>query len=333
MKLAFSNSTCPDFDLGTLIEKSQAWGYDGFEVVGLHGQTDLKLAATLRTDPAAARRQLKDSGQQIAALNAGVFTPPAHPNTRGATDRVCQTIELAATIGCSLVVVTGARPPTAANRMRLLERNTTALAQLAAEAARHDVTLALENAGLFATSTDTWHIRDAVGCPALRICLNPLNANRAGDPPSRAIKRLSGALAIVRLTYTDFNAPQNVDRFVELDRGPTNPVFLLEQLKGLAYDGWVCLGWPPNATLPAHTSPEQLLANGAKFLRGEITKPVVTLTAYKGDQNAPTFLSPTLHQPPRLPPPLPAPQPPTPHSLPTPQTPNPTWRRPPKTLS
>lgn len=290
MKLAFSNSMCPELDLETLIEKSRAWGYQGFELVAPHGQSDLGLAATLHVDSSGVRDRLAAAGQQIVALGAGVLAVSSDSALEGGRDRVRRAIEIAGEIDCPLVVVSGAPMPAGAGKLRVLDRYATVLHDLAHDASDAGVTLALENAGVLAQSLDLWLVRDAAGSPALRVCLNPLNADRAGDPPTRAMKRLSGALAMVRLSCTRSLPQDGTERFVEVDHTAGNLVFILEQLKGLAYRGWVCLDRASGAA--DGPGAEELLEQGARFLRAELDKGVTELTAYKGDKNAPKYASP-----------------------------------------
>jgi sugar phosphate isomerase/epimerase len=180
--------------------------------------------------------------------------------------------------------------PAGAGKLRALDRYATVLHDLTSDASAAGLTLALENAGVLAQSGDLWLVRDAVGSPALRVCLNPLNADLAGDPPTRALKRMSGMLAMVRLSCTRPFPQDGTERFVEVDHAASNIVFILEQLKGLAYRGWVCLDRAP--AVAGGPSADELLENGARFLRTELDKAVTELTAYKGDKNAPRFVSP-----------------------------------------
>lgn len=89
MRLIFSNCALPELDLDALIEKSAAWGYDGFELVALHGQSDLGLIASLSDQGAAVREQLNSANQRILAINAGVFA--AHVFTAREGDKSAPT--------------------------------------------------------------------------------------------------------------------------------------------------------------------------------------------------------------------------------------------------
>lgn len=295
MRLAFSSSTCPNPDLDTLIRKAKAWGYEGFELAEFHTPTDLNIASALRSDLAGLRGKLEDANQQIVALNAGVLVTAPDPARGGAADHLRQTIELAAEVACPLVTTTAAPAPTGADKTRLLDHYAGVLHLLANEASAHGVTLALENTGALALSQDIWHVRDAVSSPALRICLNPLNTRLAGDSVSLAVKRLGAGLALVHLADATFSAGA-VSEYVEPGKGAAKLPYVLELLKGLAYRGWICLGWPAGAPL-AGDSAEQVLQAGARFLRGELDKPLVQLTAYKGDKNAPKYVSTPRAQP------------------------------------
>lgn len=286
MKLAFSNAACPELDFDALIEKSHAWGYDGFELTALHGQADLGLIASLTERAAAVREELKAANQQIAAVNAGEFV--AHDSTarEGGKRRVISAIKAATAVGCPLVTVRAAAPPRGAIHQRILDKFVAALTPAAREAESAGVILAIENSGALSRTHDLWFIRDAVCSPAMQVCIDPRRSAAVGDSLSTVLNRLGASLALVRFSAKDLpEQPREDERFTP-DVGSRDPQFLIEVLKGFAYKGWVCISDSIQDSEDAH---DGLFARAAKVLRAEIDNPPVVLTAYKGDKNAPRF--------------------------------------------
>ncbi len=283
MKLAFSNSLSPELDLDTLIELSKAWGYDGIQFT----PRDAKL--NLPADLPTLRRKLDEAGQTLTCLHAGALPGQADRHAPApAIQHVRECIALAAEIGSPFVSVSGCRVPAGMSKVGATEKDTLALRGLAVEALRRRVTLLFENAGAFSSSQDAWFLRDAAGVPALRLCLNVVNARAAGDPPSVAIPRLAAATSLLRLGDAEFGTDHRVTRHVACGTGELDVPRVVELLKGLAYEGWLCVHWPQAARKQLPPA-EELLPAAAKYLRGELDKPTVVLTAYQGDRNAPRF--------------------------------------------
>jgi len=283
MKLAFSNSLCPELDLDGLIQSSKAWGYDGFEF----GRTDDQI--NLPTDVPTFRRKLDEAGQTVACLHAGALSgQPDHRAPTPTSQGVRECIALAAEIGSAFVSISGCRLPAGMSKVRAAEQDTLTLHRLASEAAQQGVTLLFENAGAFSSSQDAWFLHDAAGIPALRLCLNLVNTRATGDPPSVAIPRLAAAISLLRLGDAVFRADHRVTRHVPHGEGGLDIPRVIELLKGLAYEGWLCVHWPQAARKELPPA-EELLPAAAKYLRAELDKPTVVLTAYKGDKNTPRF--------------------------------------------
>jgi len=286
MKLAFSNSLCPELDLDGLVENSRAWGYDGFEFARSGGE------ANHPADVPALRRKLDGAGQTLICLHAGALSGQADRRGLGvATQHARGCIALAAETRSPFVSVSGCRVPAGMPKVRAAEQDTLALRALANEAVRRGVTLLFENAGAFSSSRDAWFLRDAAAIPALRLCLNVVNARAAGDPPSVAIPRLAAATSLLRLGDAEFGADHRVTRHVACGAGALDVPRVVELLKGLAYEGWLCVHWPQAARKELPPA-EELLPAAAKYLRAELDKPTVVLTAYSGDKNAPRFAVP-----------------------------------------
>lgn len=283
MKLAFSNSLCPELNLDGLNESSRAWGYDGFELTRSNGELNLPA------DVPALRRKLDEAGQTLVCLHAGALSgQPDRHGLGAATQHARGCIALAAEIGSPFVSVSGCRVPAGMPKVRAAKQSTLALQGLANEAVRRGVTLLFENAGAFSSSQDAWFLRDAPGMPALRLCLNLVNARAAGDPPSVAIPRLAAAISLLRIGDAGFGADHRVTRHVACGAGALDVPRVVELLKGLAYEGWLCVHWPQAARKELPPA-EELLPAAAKYLRAELDKPTVVLTAYQGDKHAPRF--------------------------------------------
>lgn len=290
MKLALSNAILPGLDPDALIEKARAWGYDGLELCGVHGELGL-LGASADLDRL--RRSLTDAGVTLLAIHTGLSF--GHSPRSALEDRkrlVRELIERAAEVGCRCVVVSGARIQKTATKAMATSQTAEALGELALEAAKKRITLAIENAGVFAGSRELWYLCDAGGVPALRVCWNPLSSAIVRESPTLAVPRLAAVLAFVRLTDAVLDPRGEIERYVAVGRGTVATPKLIELLRGIAYAGWLCIHWPRDSETDA-ASADELFLSSAAYLRAELDKPVVELSAYKGDKNAPRFATQT----------------------------------------
>ncbi|MFO0837209.1 MAG: TIM barrel protein [Phycisphaerae bacterium] len=174
-------------------------------------------------------------------------------------------IALAGQVGAANVLIGGDRAEAAAApRDRALSRIVAALRAAGPLAVEYNLTLAVRNGGALADSRELWHVVDAVRDLPIRACLD---VNAINGPISLWIPRLAGMLALVR-TRVDESATDGQD----LER-------LINLLRGIAYRGWLLVDVADGASA----------ADAARRLKTEIAKPVVPLSAYKGDRNAPRF--------------------------------------------
>ena len=146
-----------------------------------------------------------------------------------------------------------------------------ALSELCDRATPRGVRIAVLGSGPLRDTAALWRLRDAVQSSALRVVYD---LAQSADPPTLAIKRLGRTLHEVRLpaAWCAANAPEGA----ELAR-------LIDLLRGIAYDSWITIV-PPDGAWDA--------AAAATRLRELLAAPVVPLTAYKGDKNAPRFVRP-----------------------------------------
>lgn len=300
MKLAFSSGLHPSQDIEALAACAAAAGCRGFELCGLYGHVDIGPAAAAVRSPDETRRRLEAADVRLCALDTAMLLGLAGRRaTAAAANRVRQALRLAAQVGCRNIIVRGAPLPPGASADRAIARCAEALASLAEDAERLEVCVLLETSGVVARSDAAWYACDAAASPFVRICLNPVELRRAGDNLSVGFKRLGGFLELVRMIDGRFE-PSGF-RSTAFGEGEMQLSYQLELLKGMAYRGWLCIGGntgaagssPDSAGAAAQDVPtaEAFITTAAAWLRMELEKPVVELTAYKGDKNAPRFRS------------------------------------------
>lgn len=288
MKIAFSNIACSELPLDALLTKAKAWGYDGVELKFLDGRFDLTEAPSL-ADAEGVKTALAAAGVTLVALHSSLaLCDPDARSLAGKMQKLRAYISLAHRLGCANVIVAGDVLSAAASRARATERLIAALRELAVDAAERRVTLVLENVGDLASSRVLWTVHDSIRFPSVQVCLNQVNACVMGERPSLTVPRLGRKLALVRVSDAKFRDDHLIDSYVEIGAGQAEVSRMIELLKGIAFDGWLSVEWPrmwQSALAPA----DAVLPAAAKFLRAELARAPVVLSAYKGDKNAPKF--------------------------------------------
>ncbi len=109
MKLCFSTLGCLEWTLDRVLERAVAYGYQGVDFRGCHGELDLWNCPAFRADGAITRRRFEDAGVRIPCLSssARMFAPEAErPAMR---EELLRYVEMAAGIGAGFVRVFGGK--------------------------------------------------------------------------------------------------------------------------------------------------------------------------------------------------------------------------------
>lgn len=213
MKFAFSTASVPTWTIAEAIDRAKAMNFDGIELTG--------------SPPADIAQAARDAGIDIACL----ATPTAY---RGQPTDDCvsrgvieSAIDTAQALGCRHVRMLDVIP----GRETDIIGFGTFLKPLADYALAHDVTLLIENALTLRTARALWSVLDPLQHPAVAACWNLQSATAAGETPHVSVPVLNSRIRYVRV-------PATTPATAEL---PTR--LLLDRLRGIGYQGYVCVGY------------------------------------------------------------------------------------------
>jgi sugar phosphate isomerase/epimerase len=287
MRIALDVSMLPDADSQAIAPCIRAWGFDGVIIAGGAGVANESRWTAAPMTPEGLRSVLAGAGLTLAALHTGLsLDHPAGAPLIGAMARMRHALALSAELACRRTVVAAAGPSREPLERRL-SRTVAAIRDVAPFAEKAGGRILLDNGGTGLRSPSLWHVRDAAGSASVRYAFRPLDALAEGDPISVSIKQLAGGLDVVFVSDAAIRKGR-VTRCTPLGKGDANIVLLIELLKGIAFDGWLCVSWP---SLHELGLPETVLPAAVEFLRAEIGRSPVVLSAYKGDKHAPRFRS------------------------------------------
>ncbi len=284
MKIGFTSRVCPEWDLTTMAKKAAELGYDGVELGGLGSADHLPAVSEFTSAPEAAERMFAGNGVELACLGTGdtleAFTSREVEQSRA---RILELIQLAGHVGCPFVRVPIGNVPTGDHRDRTLTRLARMFQSLAVPAARHHVTVLVENGGDFPGSEDLWFVVDHASHPAVAVCWNPCPAMTQLERPTTSIPRLAARIKVARICDGTFDERGRFGGFRIPGEGDVELGRMVSFLRGLLYQGYLMFDWPKAAVadLPA---PDAVLGRVQAQLRDWIDTKSDVLTAYKGDK-------------------------------------------------
>jgi len=278
---------CPGWDLDTIIGNASKLGFDGVELRGLRGALHLPLVPELAADPAGVRARFEEKGVELVCLGASAML--GAPRTRdGAREEAVlfEFLELAGALGCKYVRILAGEARRSESHRVTLARIAERLRSLAPVAARHGVTLLIENGGDFPGSEDLWFLIDAVDHPAIRCCWNQCTAMTVRERATNSIPRLGRKIALVHICDATFSEQGLPREYRSLGAGDVDVARQIELLRGLVYDRYLVFDWPA-LWIDSLPEPDAVLPSVATFLRDCVNARQGVLSAYKGDKNAP----------------------------------------------
>lgn len=289
MKTGFSSLACPGWDLATIVSQAASLGFDGVELRGLRGELHLPLAPELSSRPEKVRGLFADNKVELFCLGSSATLTSKNPReVAEQRANLVEYIELAAALGCPCVKFFAGDVPRWDNHRVCLSRMVEALQALVPVAARHEVTLLVENGGDFSSSNDLWFIVDAISHPCVKACWNQVNGMIAQEKPTLSLPRLGQKMQMVHLCDGDFDEAGVLQAYKPLGEGNLDVARLVDILKGLVYRGYLVFEWPKlwNSSLP---DPADALPAAAAWMREALDAKQNILSAYKNDKNAPKF--------------------------------------------
>lgn len=290
IRVGFSSAMCSEWDLPALIERAAALGYEGVALRGLAGGAHPHQVPELNRAPDRLRASLAAHSVELISLTSPVSFETARRSVCQANQQsLASTVALARRLGCRYVrmVLGGA---VGSEHRGTLSWVAEELRKAAEAAARHGMTLLLENGGDFCRSEDLWFVLDAVAHPALRGCWNPLAARALGEPPTVSVPRLRTRLAVFQACDGRFDDHGRLCGSVPLGEGEVDLARAIDLLKGVCFQGWLVADWPAGSPPPEEA--EAVLRTTLDFLRDRLAARTAPLAAYKSDKQAPNLRPP-----------------------------------------
>ena len=244
ISFAFSTVACPDWSIEKVVTQARAMGYDGVELRTL-GEGSTKLASDpALSDPAKIRELFAASGVTPICLSSSCSL---HDRDAGASKaihyEVLKHLEFAAKIGVPRLRIFGRTVGRGETPSVVLQRIAARVLPLADKAGELGIELLFENAGSFSVAKDWWRLFNLINHPMVGLAWNLATA-AAVDPAERgggmAVTMLHSRIKLVKVN--DAKIGQAIG-FTALGDGDMNVPLFLKKLRGIGYEGPLCVEW------------------------------------------------------------------------------------------
>jgi sugar phosphate isomerase/epimerase len=287
MKIGFSSSLCPDWDLPQLVQHAQTLGFEALEIAAPDGQQSPVWSRL--SDPAEVKRQLGEAAIELTCLATNYsFHWPDRRVVAEQAKALRRVVEVAEQAGCRYVSIKTGFVPKFASRDAVLLRIAHALREAAYHAGEHDVILVVENSGNLASSRDMWFILDAANHPAARCYWNPCNATASGESSGLAVPRIGQRVMLTCMEDAAFSGDGRFERNVPAGQGGVDLDRYLVLMNGIRSDSHLIVQSRKPMSDP---QAREMLTASLAWIKDQLGKidQAPELTAYKGDKYAPRY--------------------------------------------
>ncbi len=267
MKIAASTLGCPDWSLEKIIHNLSDYGYDGVEIRGIAGQTNIiKIPEFSQAKIEGTRSRLETAGLEVACVSTSSrFSSPDPEERQANIASALGHISIAKSLGSSLIRIFGGNIPQGVSRKECAGYVQDSLKILAEAAAKETVAFVLETHDSFILAEDMLEVIEPVKSPGLGVLWDVLHPFRLGEPIKKTVRNLGPYMRHIHI------------KDAKLQKGGKHTLTLLGQggvplqeaissLKEIGYDGWLSLEWEKrwHRELP---EPEVAFPQAIEFMR------------------------------------------------------------------
>jgi sugar phosphate isomerase/epimerase len=264
IKLAFSNIACPDWTIDKIASEASGMGYQGIELRTFGAGSGALTSDPALGNPAKIASTLKDAGLEPVCLSTSVALHHKRAGeAKRAAQEACDSLELAAELGCGKVRLFGNRMRPGQNRESALQTIATRVVPLIERATELGVEILFENAGSFNRAKLWWWLTNLVDHPMLGICWNVASAAAAGEPPSVSVPCLNHRIHLAKVKDAQLGEGLG---FVQIGDGTVQVAQFVKRLLGIGYNGYISVEWD-RLWLPGLAPAEEALPEAAKRVR------------------------------------------------------------------
>lgn len=265
---AFSSVAFPDWTLDRVARAAAEYGFLGVELRSFGAGSTTLASDPALSSPENVRRALDDAGIDLACLATGahfdhrIFPPVVgylNPAQHLPLEIAKHLVDVAHGVRAPYIRVYGWEVPKGESRRSAIKRICDRLSKVCDYARGRDLTVLIENAGAFSSSTDLLDILSRVGSPLLRVAYDLQAGVDAGENPTTAIRHLGSSLRLARVRDRRNGNP------CPLGKGELPVRGFVRALADTGSDAWTVFTWD-RLWLPHLEPGESVVPDAAKLL-------------------------------------------------------------------
>lgn len=261
--LTFSTVACPDWEIDRVIDVAGEYGYEGVELRTFGAGSTMLASDPALSDPEKIRHLFEKAGVRISCLATSVaFHYKQKRDVEPAMEAGRSFVDMAQRLGCPRIRTFGYLVYPGETRAAAVGRIAERYGKLADHAEEAGIEIVIENAGSFARAKELWQLTNLADHPLVGVCWNVANGITVGESPAVSVPALNARIRYAKLKDTEVG--QGIG-FVPLGEGTVGCERFVELLRGIGYEGWLCVEWD-KAWLPALDDADKVLPQARETL-------------------------------------------------------------------
>lgn len=268
MKLTFSTLACPTWELHTIIDTAAANGIEGIDFRGIGTEIDITKLPAFNDDLDATLALMRGRNVAMPCLNTSV-TLVAPERWQAMLDECHRYAQLAYRTGTRFIRCFGGEVPAGMTRDEARSMAQRHLRQVAKICRPNDCQIVLETHDAWSTSGEVLELIHEFHPDEAGVLWDMEHTYRRGEPSRETGEKLKRYIRHVHLKDSVPKEKKNSPRL--LGEGDLPLADFVAALRGIGYDGWICLEtekrWHAEAPEPEESIPQfatylrQLLAS------------------------------------------------------------------------
>jgi len=266
MKLCFSTLVCPNWSFPEMVGAAAAYGLQGIDLRGIGPEIDVTKLHSFEAELTDMLDLLRRHGLEMPCMNTSiVLVTPASERWEMMLDECQRYAKLAARTGTRFLRIFGGVVPkgmTHAQAITLARRH---LRQLEKACARHSCQALLETHDTWATSELILELLEGFSSTQVGVLWDIEHPCRRGEDPSKTAGALREYILHVHLKDCLREGDKSFPRL--LGQGDLPLPRIIQAMRAIAYDRWICLEtekrWHPQVA----PEPEQSLPQFVQYMK------------------------------------------------------------------
>ena len=271
MKIAFTTLSCPEWDLGTILEKALEYGFDGVDFRGIQDDMDITRIAAFTSELEKTKAAIRQKGLEIPCLSTSAkMALPDESKARESIEEAKRYIDLACRLGCPYIRVFGGGTMDDEITMAYLQTVADTMNMLGDYAIEKGVTVLIETHDALVPGVRLARLFERItseGCGVIWDMHHPYRF--FGESPEETVRSIGDKICYTHLK--DSTGEGRECKAVLVGEGTVPLEEMIRLLAEKGYSGYLALEAEKRWN-PALPEPEEMLPAYVKIIRRYLEK-------------------------------------------------------------